>query len=248
MDKLFDIKMTFTQIPSILRYLPVTLELAIISMIVGLFLGLVVALIKIKKIPVLTQLCNVYISLIRGTPIIVQLYVTYFGIPLFLKYINYTYGTSYNVNGVPSIVYAFLALAINESAYNAETIRASLQSVEKGQIEAASSLGMTYFQALRRVILPEAIVVALPSLGNSMIGLIKGTSLAFVCSVVEMTAAGKIIAGRSYRYFEVYISLAIIYWLVTIVIEQLIKVLEKKVSIPDEVPKNAYEGIENGND
>lgn len=244
MDKLFDIKMTFTQIPSILTYLPVTLELAIISMIVGLLLGLVVALIKMKKIPVLTQICNLYISVIRGTPILVQLYVTYFGIPLFLKYINYSYGTSYNVNGVPSIIYAFLALAINESAYNAETIRASLQSVEKGQIEAASSLGMTYFQALRRVILPEAIVVALPSLGNSMIGLIKGTSLAFVCSVVEMTAAGKIIAGRSYRYFEVYVSLAIIYWLITVVIEQLIKVLEKKVSIPDEVPKNAYEGIE----
>ena len=76
-----------------------------------------------------------------------------------------------------------------------------------------------------------------------MIGLIKGTSLAFVCSVVEMTAAGKIIAGRSYRYFEVYISLAIIYWIITIIIEQLVKILEKKVSIPDDVPVNAYEGI-----
>jgi polar amino acid transport system permease protein len=248
MDKLFDIKMTFTQIPSILTYLPVTLELAVVSMLVGLILGLLIAIIKMKNIPVLKQLCTIYISLIRGTPILVQLYVTYFGIPLFLKYLNYTYGTSYNVNGVPSIIYAFLALAINESAYNAETSRASLQSVQKGQIEAASSLGMTYFQALRRIILPEAIVVALPSLGNSMIGLIKGTSLAFVCSVVEMTAAGKIIAGRSYRYFEVYVSLAIIYWLITIVVEQLIKYLEKKVSIPDEVPSKAYEGGEYSND
>lgn len=124
----------------------------------------------------------------------------------------------------------------NESAYNAEVIRASLESVPKGQIEAANALGMTYFQALRRVILPEAIVVALPSLGNSFIGLIKGTSLAFVCAVVEMTAAGKIIAGRTYRYFEVYVSLAIIYWIITIIVEQGIKLIEKKIRIPENAP------------
>lgn len=97
-------------------------------------------------------------------------------------------------------------------------------------------LDMTYFQALRRVILPEAIVVALPSLGNSFIGLIKGTSLAFVCAVVEMTAAGKIIAGRTYRYFEVYVSLAIIYWIITIIVEQGIKLIEKKIRIPENAP------------
>lgn len=119
---------------------------------------------------------------------------------------------------------------------DAEVIRASLESVPKGQIEAANALGMTYFQALRRVILPEAIVVALPSLGNSFIGLIKGTSLAFVCAVVEMTAAGKIIAGRTYRYFEVYVSLAIIYWIITIIVEQGIKLIEKKIRIPENAP------------
>ena len=118
------------------------------------------------------------------------------------------------------IVYAFVALALNESAFNAEIIRASLESVDKGQVEAASALGMNYFQALIRIILPEATVVALPSLGNAFIGLIKGTSLAFVCSVVEMTAEGKILAGRNYRYFEVYISLAIIYWVITFVLER----------------------------
>ena len=157
MEKFFDVKLVFEQIPTILRYLPVTLGLAFISLIFGLILGLIIAIIKMKKIPVLTQISNVYISIIRGTPIIVQLYVTYFGIPLFLRYINYVNGTNYNVNGVPHIIYAFVALAINESAYNAETIRASLQSVERGQIEAASALGMTYFQALKRIILPEAI-------------------------------------------------------------------------------------------
>ena len=170
MSNLFDIKMVFTQIPDLLTYLPVTLELAVVAMIVSLILGLILALIKMKKIPVLKQIANLYISVIRGTPVLVQLYVTYFGIPMILKAINLKYGTNYNANGVAPIIYAFIALAVNESAYNAEVIRASLESVPKGQIEAANALGMTYFQALRRVILPEAIVVALPSLGNSFWG------------------------------------------------------------------------------
>ncbi len=135
-----------------------------------------------------------------------------------------------------------MALAINESAFNAEIIRASLQSVDKGQIEAAQSLGMTYLQVLKRIILPEAIEVALPSLGNSFIGLIKGTSLAFTCAVVEMTAQGKILAGRNFRYFETYISLAIIYWVITIVVENTIKVIEKKIRIPDQVTGTVRNG------
>ena len=231
---LFDIKQVFTNIPDILRFLPVTMELAIGAMAFSLVFGLIIALIKIKKIRVLSQIATVFISVIRGTPILVQLYVTYYGIPMFLKYLNLKYGTDYNVNEVPAILYAFVALAVNESAFNAEIIRASLQSVDNGQIEAAQSLGMSYLQVLRRIVLPEAIEVALPSLGNSFIGLIKGTSLAFTCAVVEMTAQGRIIAGRNFRYFEVYISLAIIYWVITIIIEQLVKASEKKLAIPDQ--------------
>lgn len=236
MGTLFDFKLVFTQIPELLKYLPVTLELAGISMVFSLFLGLLIAVIRIKKVAILTPVSSAYISIIRGTPILVQLYVVYFGIPLILKAINARWGTEYNVNGVAPIVYAFVALSINESAFNAEIIRAALQSVDKGQIEAAHALGMTYLQALRRVILPEAIEVALPSLGNSLIGLIKGTSLAFVCSVVEMTAQGKIIAGRTYRYFEVYVSLALIYWFLTFIIERVIALIEKKIRVPEEAP------------
>ena len=144
MGKLFDGKLVFTQIPLLLKYLPVTMELAVTAMIASLILGLLLALVKIKKVPVLKQLVSIYISVIRGTPILVQLYVTYFGIPMLLKYINFKCGTNYNVNGVAPIVYAFVALALNESAFNAEIIRASLESVDKGQVEAASALGMNY--------------------------------------------------------------------------------------------------------
>lgn len=240
MANIFDVKIIFTQIPDILEALPITLELAILSMFFGLLLAVVLAIVKIKRIPVLRQLVSVYISVIRGTPIIVQLYISYFGIPISLKYINYAYGTNFNVNNVPNIVFAIVAMALNEAAYNAEVIRGALESIDKGQIEAANSLGMTYWQAFRRIIFPEALLIALPALGNSFIGLIKGTSLAFTCAIVEMTAKGKILANHNYRYFEMYISLAIIYWIVTFVIERLLILAEHKLKVPDEVPENIY--------
>lgn len=107
---------------------------------------------------------------------------------------------------------------------------------------------MTYPQALRRIILPEAIEVALPTLGNSLISIIKGTSLAFTCAVVEITAQGQIIAGKTYRYFEVYVSLAIIYWVITLIIEQLIRIIENKIRIPDQVELVNIVQEENTND
>ncbi len=242
MGKIFDINAVFTSIPSLLKVLPVSLQITFISMIVGLVLGLILAIIRMKKIPVLSQIVTVFISFIRGTPMIVQLYLTYNGIPLLLRFINEQYGTNYNINHLPAMLFVLVTFAINESAYNSETIRAALQSVNKGQIEAAESLGMTYLQVLRRVILPEALVVAIPPLGNALIGLLKGTSLAFVAGVIEMTAQGKIISGSTFRFFEVYLALALIYWVLTIIIEQVLRYLEKRFSIPDPGPANTIRG------
>lgn len=233
--KLFDFQQVLKNIPELLAYLPITLELALLSMAMGLLLGLLLAIIKIKQIPVLRQLSAVFVSIIRGTPVLVQLYIVYFGVPMFLKYLNQQYGTNLAVANIPGFVYAVMALGLNSSAFSSEMIRSALMSVGKGQIEAANAVGMTYGQALRRIILPEALTVALPTIGNSLISAIKGTSLAFTCAVVEMTAQGKIIGGRNYRNFEVYVSLAIIYWIVTVVIEQILKFTEKKLAIPDQV-------------
>ncbi|MBP2650087.1 MAG: amino acid transporter rane protein, family [Firmicutes bacterium] len=233
MPNIFDFKLVFTQIPKLLSYLPVTLEITVLSMFFGLLLGLILAIVKIKRLPFFTQVVSIFVSFTRGTPILVQLYLTYYGIPIFLRYYNYYNETNYNLNSIPSLFFVLVTFSLNEAAYNSESIRAAIQSIEKGQIEAAHSLGMTFFQVLRRIIIPEAFVVALPTLGNALISLLKGTSLAFVCSVVEITAQGKILAGANYRYFEVYVSLAIIYWVMTIIIEQFIKFVEKKVIIPD---------------
>ena len=235
MGKLFDFSLVFSSIPKLLQKLSITLGLASLSMVLALILGLLMAIIKMKKIKVLTQITNVLISLLRGTPIIVQLYVAFFGIPMFFQAINQRFGTNMVVADIPGFVYAMVALGLNQSGFMAEIIRSALQSVNSGQIEAAHAIGMTSSQTLRRIILPEAFEVALPTIGNSIISIIKGTSLAFTCAVIEITAQGKIIGGRTYRYFEVYVSLAIIYWVITIIIEQIIKIIENKIKIPEQV-------------
>jgi polar amino acid transport system permease protein len=236
MADLFNAALVFTQIPRVLEALPVTLVLTALSLICGLVIGLGVAVIKISRVPVLLELSRFYVSVTRGTPVIVQLYLTYFGIPLILKYINYYNGTSLNINAVPPIVFALMALSLNQGAYSSETIRAAILSVDKGQIEAAHSLGMTTTQLLRRIVIPQAFVVALPSLGNSLIGLLKETSLAFVCSVVDITARGKILAGNNYRFFESYCSVAIIYWVLTLMVEQAVRYAERRLRIPETAP------------
>ncbi|MDF7676582.1 amino acid ABC transporter permease [Neisseriaceae bacterium ESL0693] len=233
MPDIIDFKLIFTQIPTLLTYLPMTLLITVFSMIFGVILGLFIAVVKLKKIPVLTQITQVGVSFVRGTPLLVQLYLSYYGIPVVLRYINYFYDTNLNINAIPSLLFVLIAFALNEAAYSSETIRSALQAVSKGQIEAAYSLGMSYRQVLTRIILPEALVIALPNFGNALIGLLKGTSLAFVCAVIEMTAAAKILAGHNYRYFEVYISLALIYWFLTMIIELLVKWLEHKMMIPE---------------
>lgn len=240
MPNILDFGLIFTQIPTLLAYLPVTLFITVFSMLFGVMLGLVVAVIKMHKIPVLSQLAAIFVSFIRGTPLLVQLYLSFYGIPVLLRYVNYLYDTNYNVNSISPMIFVLIAFSLNEAAYNSETIRAALQSVNKGQIEAAQSLGMTYSQLLRRIVIPEAFLVALPNLGNTLIGLLKGTSLAFVCSVTEMTGRGKTLAGHSYRYFEVYISLALIYWGLTIIIELMVKYLEKRLTISDSANTPSY--------
>ena len=242
--KIFDFKLVFTQIPDLLKYLPITMELAIASTFFGMLLGLLIAIIKIKKVRVLDKVATFYVSLVRGTPILVQLYIAYFGVPMVLKYINQQTGSDLKVAAIPGFVYAVLALGFNQSAFDAEVFRAALLSVDKGQHEAAAAIGMTGWQSLRRIIIPEALSVAMPSLGNSFINAIKGTSLAFTCAVVEMTAEGKILSGRNYRYFEVYVSLAIIYWAITIIIEKVIKLIEKKISIPEQVEQISSKELE----
>lgn len=229
MPNLFDFGEVLDMIPQLVKYIPITFQIVILSVVISWVIGFAVALINLNRIPVLRQLAGMYVSFMRGTPLIVQLYIAYFGIPIFLQYLGHMYGTTYNINGISPMVFVVFAFALNEGAYCSETIRAGLLAVDKGQTEAALSIGMTPVQAFFKIVLPEALIVALPSLGNAFIGMIKNTSLAFTCAVVEMTAAAKLLASKNYRFFESYVALAIIYWIITIVVARAIKWAEKKL-------------------
>ena len=215
----------------ILSALPVTLNIAIVTMIFSLVLSFFVAMVRINKVKVISRLATIYVSFIRGTPLLVQIYLSYYGIPKFLNHMNAKFGWTLNVNNVPVIVFVYIAFILNMSAYMSETFRAAIMSVEKGQMEAAISIGMSKWQAMRRIILPQAFVVALPNFGNSFISLLKDTSLAFVVSVVELMGKAKIVGAAGLNFFEVYIVVALIYWGVCIVVEKLLAVLEKKIRI-----------------
>ena len=229
--KLFSLRAVFEAIPGILQNLPITLLLTVGGAVFGIMLAMVFAVVKINRVKVLYPIQAFFVSFLRGTPLLVQLMLTYFGIPLLLKAINQQYGTSFNINDIPASVFAIVAFAFNEAAYASETIRAAILSVDPGEIEAARSLGMTNKQVYMRVIIPNAAVVATPSLINSLIGLTKGTSLAFSAGVVEIFAKAQAIAGADYRYFERFISVSLIYWAVNILIEQLGRWIEKMMDI-----------------
>ena len=234
--KLFSWRSVFDGIPRIVQQLPTTLMLTVCGAFFGIMLALVFAIVKINRVRFLYPLQAFFVSFLKGTPILVQLMLTYYGIPLALKALNQQWGTSLNINAIPAATFAIVAFAFNEAAYASETIRAAILSVNPGEIEAARSLGMTRAQVYRRVIIPNAAVVATPTLINSLIGLTKGTSLAFIAGVVEVFAQAQILGGADYRYFERFISVALVYWVVNIAIENLGRFIEKKMAI--EAPDN----------
>ena len=218
-------------IKGIIPNIPITLEIAVVAAIIGIILGFILALFRVKKLPVLSQFATLYISFMRGTPLLVQIFLSYYGIPVMLNILNYRFGTAFSINKIPNMVFVYVAFSLNEAAYMAEAIRAAILSVDRKDIEAAHSIGMTGGQTMRRVILPQAMIVAIPNLGNSVISLVKSTSLAFTIGVMDMMGRAKVISGSNMRFFEVYIGLALLYWVMCIIIEFVVNKLEKKFNI-----------------
>lgn len=232
----FSLELMWSRFPDLIKKIPITLELAFFSFLISIIIGLLIAVARYKKIKVLSQIATAFLSIMRGTPMLIQLYVAYYGIPAILRIFN-SWGANIDVNIIPKMVYAFVALGLYQSAFTSETIRAALESVDKGEIEAGTAMGMTYSQILRRIIIPEALENALPGISNSIIGLIKGTSLASTCGIIEITYQNQILAGRDYRYLEGYVALAIIYWVITVILERIFKAIENRTKVPDQ-PKS----------
>ncbi len=203
--------------PMIKAALQYTITLALISFVLGLILAVLVALVRVWKIPVLNQIAIFYVWVIRGTPLLVQLFIIFFGLP----------SVGIEFDPFPAAVIAF---TLNMGAYNSEIVRAAIQSISNGQWEAAYSLGMTRGQALRRIILPQAARVSVPPLSNSFISLVKDTSLAYTVTVVELFQVAKQITATTYEPLLLYTEAAVIYLAICTILNALQNVMEKRLS------------------
>lgn len=229
--KLFVPSLIPSIIAQLLPKLPITLLMTVVSAIIGLGLGFLIAVVKIRNTPVLTQICSVFVSFMRGTPQLVQLFLSFYGFPILVEWLAQQMGVTANVNAIPALVYVFIAFGLNEAAYTSETFRAALLSVNKNEIEAARSIGLTNVQTMMRIILPSALIVALPNLVNSFISLLKATSLAFTVTIIDIMGQTRIIAGANLRFFEAYIAVALVYWVMCLLIEQVAKRIERKLNV-----------------
>ncbi|QUS37296.1 amino acid ABC transporter permease [Falsirhodobacter algicola] len=191
-------------VPILLGYLPLTLFMAAAGMVCALILGCLLAMERVARIPVLDAVVVLFISFFRGTPLLVQLFLFYYGLPQVMPVLR----------GITGVEAAIIGLTLHFSAYMAESIRAAVLGVDRSQWEAAEAVGMTRIQMMGRIILPQAARVAAPTLVNYFIDMIKSTSLAFTLGVTEMMGATQKAAAGSFLYFEAFIVVAVIYWIV----------------------------------
>ncbi len=189
-------------LPILLRYLPLTLQMAALGMVLALVLACALAVVRVLKIPGLNGATLLFISFFRGTPLLVQLFLFYYGLPQLFSALT-------QINGVTA---AIMGLTLHFAAYMAESIRAAIVGVDRSQTEAALAIGMTRGQLMRRIVLPQATRVAVPTLMNYFIDMIKATSLAFTLGVTELMGATQKEAAGSFLYFEAFITVALLYW------------------------------------
>ncbi|NYS62554.1 amino acid ABC transporter permease [Vreelandella salicampi] len=191
-------------VPILFRYLPLTLAMALAGMVLALALASALAVIRVLRIPGLNGATLLFISFFRGTPLLVQLFLFYYGLPQVLAFLT-------QINGVTATI---MGLTLHFAAYMAESIRAAIVGVDRSQTEAALSIGMTNGQLMRRIVLPQATRVAVPTLMNYFIDMIKATSLAFTLGVTELMGATQKEAAGSFLYFEAFITVALFYWVI----------------------------------
>lgn len=224
MENLFLPSLFMEAFPKLLSRLHITLYIVLMAMSLGLMLGSYIALVRLYRVPLLSQLAIVYVSFIRGIPILVLLYIVYIGLPLVIQGLLHV-----NINRWDTLWFVMLAYVVNSSAFLSEIIRSAVAGVDKGQVEAAYAVGMTRWQAFRRIVLPQAFEIALPALGNNIVALLKDTSLAYTLGVIDMIGVIKAISSNTYRSLEAYAAAAVIFFALSLLLEQGFKQLEKRL-------------------
>lgn len=216
----FDLSWFINLFPIVLSAMGVTIKISIVSLVLTLLLSIVISILRYYKVPVINKVLSLFVTFFRATPLVAQLFILYFGFPSIIT----------SLQDMTAFQATVIALTLNTSAFMSENFRAALESVEENQIEACYSMAMTKLQTMIRVIMPQAFVVALPSIGNQFIGIIKGSALGFTVGLADIMAKAKTEAAVSLRFFEAYLCVTLIYLILVVVIEILQKRIENKVN------------------
>jgi len=217
----FDVELIVRSIPLLLAGATVTVQITALSVGFGLIIGMFVGIARLSALLPVRAVAAVYVDFIRGTPLLVQIFLIYFALPILL-------GTR-----IDPFIAAITACSINSGAYVAEIFRAGIQSIDKGQMEAGRSLGMTWPQTMRHIILPQAFKRVIPPLGNEFIAMLKDSSLVSVIGFEELTRRGQLIIARTYGSFEIWLTVALIYLIMTLAISRLVAYFERRCKIDD---------------
>lgn len=223
MENIFLWSLFVDSFPKLLSRLHITLYIVVVALLFGMLLGTYIAVVRLYKVPILAQLATAYVSFIRGIPILVLLYIVYIGLPLVVGLFGI------NINRWDTLIFVMLTYIVNTSAFLSEIIRSAVAGVDVGQTEAAYSVGMTRWQTFRRIVAPQAMQIAMPALGNTIVSLLKDTSLAYTLGVIDLVGVIKAISANTYRSLEAYAAAAIIFFLLSSLLEQLFQWVQKKL-------------------
>ena len=217
----FDMNLVVNSFPLLLIGAGVTIQITVLSTAIGFVIGLVVGVARISHLRPLRLLAEVYVEFFRGTPLLVQIFLFYFALPVITG------------QRIDPFIAAISACGINSGAYVAEIFRAGIQSVDEGQMEAGRSLGMTWLQTMRYIIVPQAFKRVIPPLGNEFIAMLKDSSLVSVIGFEELTRRGQLIIAKTYGSFEIWMSFAVIYLVMTLTISRFVAYLERRCRVHD---------------
>ena len=217
----FDFSLIWNSLPLLLAGAGVTIEITAIAVGLGFVFGLITSVCRLSGVKILNILAVCYVNIIRGTPLLVQIFLIYFALPMIIG------------ERINPFVAAVAACSVNSGAYVAEIFRAGIQSVDKGQMEAGRSLGLSWMQTMRYIILPQAFKHVIPPLGNEFISMTKETSLVSVIGFEELTRRGQLIIANTYGSFEIWLTVAVIYLVMTFTIAQLVSYLERRFATDD---------------
>ncbi len=225
MSDFFSFERVIDYFPKILSRFHITLSIVITATIIGLLLGVVIAFIRIKKIVVLNQFALIFISFVRDTPIIIQMFLVYYGLPVLVE-------TAFqiDINRWDKLIFIIITYGLNEAGFMAEIIRASILAVPAGQTEAGYSVGLTGRQTFLRIVAPQALRIAIPPLGTDFVGLFQGTSLAYLLGIIDILGKVNVIGANTYHYLEGYICASVIFVVVSFVLERAFQLLDKQLN------------------